>query len=182
MKYYNLLEAVGSFIPQSAEDLEDLLAFVEQESDEIDGASLMIDDIDSPKYKQLEKDIRALAAIGSVIHNNIKAFNKPELLKNNIFLYDYEQDSGQVGAVHIQIQGDVAEAKWIGSYGIRGSELLKAGLKIAKAKGATKVKLTAKWNSEGFYRKMGLRQAGVTRNDPFADSNFTDFEGDLEES
>ena len=182
MKYYNLLEAVGSFIHQSAEDLEDLLAFVEQESDEIDSASMMIDDIDSPKYKQLEKDSRALAAIGHVIHNNIAAFKKPDLLKNNIFLYDYEQDSGQVGAVHIQLNGDVAEGKWIGSYGIRGSELLKAGLKIAKAKGATKVKLTAKWDSEGFYRKMGLRQAGVTRNDPFADSNFTDFEGDLEES
>ena len=174
-----ILEYVGSFVPKSAEDLEDLQSFVEQEQEDIDSASIMVDD-DEDKAAKLTKDYRALTAIDYVIKNNVRAFENPELLKSNIFLYDYEQDSGQVGAIHIQLHDDIAEVKWLGSYGTSGKKLLQAGLQVAKARGAKRVKLTAKWDSEGFYRKMGLQQ-GASKSDPFANSNMTDFTGDINE-
>ena len=84
-----IVEVVGSFIPKSAADLEDLENFVTNEEEEIDSVSTMFDNLNDPKYKQLEKDYRALMAVHNVITNNIRAFNKPELLNNNIFIYDY---------------------------------------------------------------------------------------------
>ena len=177
-----IVEVVGSFIPKSAADLEDLENFVTNEEEEIDSVSTMFDNLNDPKYKQLEKDYRALMAVHNVITNNIRAFNKQELLNNNIFIYDYEEDSGKVGAIHVQIQNNIAEIKWLGSYGTSGRQLLIAGLTAAKAKGIKKYKLTAKWNSEGFYRKMGLQQHSEPEYNVFADSNFTDFAGDIPES
>lgn len=178
-----MFEVVKQFSPKSAVDLHELHDFVTNEQEDIDSASSGIKDIDSQRYKSLEKDYRALVAVEKVIHNNLKAFRSPDLLKTNIFIYDYDEEDGAVGAIHVELHPDsVAEIHWIGSYMVSGKKLLMAGLEAAKEHGYKKYKLTAKWNSEGFYRKMGLHQTGDTKSNPFANSNMTDFAGDISES
>jgi gamma-glutamylcyclotransferase (GGCT)/AIG2-like uncharacterized protein YtfP len=174
-------ENTNFFQPKSINDLQDIKLFVENELEEINSQSFNVDDSESAQYKALEKDFKALTAIEYVINNNIKAFNKPELLNNSIFLYDYAEDDDRIGAIQIYIDGDVAECKWLGSYRSSGKRLLHDGLQLAKAKGAKQVKLTSKWGSEGFYKKFGLQQGDTTSN-PIANTDNTEFGGILNEA
>lgn len=159
-------------------DLKEMLDQVEEEIEYVSSNSMAYDS-DSKEWAAAEKDTQALAAIQSVIENNLRAIKK-NLLDNNIFLYDYDGDipSG-TAAIHVQVNGDVAEVKWIGSYGTHAAPLYRKALAMAKEKGARKVKVEAKWNSEGFYRKMGLDQGDTSEFSPISNSQLTTFTGNL---
>lgn len=171
----------------SLEDLEYVMDVIRDEAEEVNSASMEYDETHS-RYKKLEKDYSALIAIENVIENNIRALKKPELLSSNIFMYDIDIDDildGGVAAIHVSIHDNVAEIKWLGSYSGYGGKLMKSALELAKNKGATQVKVDAKWNSEGFYRKMGLEQQPTTEPDHgeiIRGSKLVPFKGKLEES
>lgn len=160
----------------SLSDLRDLHDELEDEIDRVSSASMRYDAEDK-EYKALERDTQALSAISAVVENNIRAIKKG-LLQNNIFLYD-NAGIDTIAAIHVQIQGDVAEIKWLGSYGTHAKPLYKEALAIAKARGAKRVAVDAKWQSAGFYRKMGLDQGETSEYNPFSDSSITKFSGNL---
>lgn len=164
--------------PYDLAQLKDMLAAVEEELEAINSASMAYN-FNEQQYKALEKDSRALYAIETVIKNNITAINK-NLLDKNIFMYDYSGDPGEIAAIHVQLIDNLADVKWMGSYNASGKELFKAAMKQAISKGANRVQLEAKWNSEGFYRKMGLDQGETSKENPFTGSALTKFTGKLE--
>jgi hypothetical protein len=174
-----LNEEVGYFQPTRIFQLKELLDAVMEEAEDVNDASIRFEK-DPVRSKNLERDYRALTAIEYVIRNHIKALKNPELMQGSIFIYDWEEDPSEVGAIQIHVVGDVAEVKWLGSYGTIGRDLFKAGMERAKDLGAKRVKVTAKWNSEGFYRKMGLDQ-GETTSNPLAGSDNTEFTGVIKE-
>jgi hypothetical protein len=160
--------------------LKEMLDAVREEVEYVSDGSMNFD-ADSKEWKAAEKDTQALAAIEAVIENNIAAIKK-NLLDNNIFLYDYYEgdsiDSG-IAAIHVQVNGDLADVKWIGSYSTHAAPLFKQALAIAKTKGARRVTVDAKWNSAGFYRKMGLDQGEAGEYNPISGSSLTSFTGNL---
>lgn len=160
-------------------DLRSMLADVRDEMERIDSASMAIQN--SSQYLALEKDYRALFAIENVIKNNIIA-QKNDRLDLNIFMYDYAGDPSEIAAIHVELIGSVAHVKWLGSYNSFGGQLFKRAMQAAKSRGANTVEVEAKWNSEGFYRKMGLDQGETGKPNPFTDSALTRFSGDLEET
>lgn len=173
------------------QEIKQILSVIKDEAEEVNDATMAYHDANDPKYKALEKDYHALTAISYVLNNNIKAHKlaqeNPAVFDTNIFMYDVEPedilDSG-IAAIHISLHDNVAEIKWLGSYGAPGGKLMQSALNLAKSRGATNVKVDAKWNSEGFYRKMGLDQdtaAGPDRSEVFRGSKLTPFTGVLEE-
>lgn len=164
--------------------LNQLQQQVQDLSEKIDSESV---NVEGDEYKKLEKDSQALAAVEYVITNNIKALQNPSLRERSIFLYDVDNTrSGlrAIGAIHVFIEeSGVANVKWLGSYGSSGRRLLHTALSTAKRAGATKLKITAKWESEGFYQKLGFTEKpGSRTSNPLAGSDFVDFEDDLVES
>jgi hypothetical protein len=166
------------------DELETLLSAIEYEQEEIDSASY---DAEDEKYQKLEKDFKALEAVSYVVKNNLRAMDNPELGKSSLFLYDYTPDVGvfSVGAAHVVIEDSVAHVKWLGSYGKKpgaGKRLLLRALSEAKKLGATKSVVEAKWESEGFYHKLGYDVEKQGEFNPFSGSRLTKMSRNLEEA
>ena len=89
---------------------------------------------------------------------------------NNYFLYagDYDDVESGIAGIHFSIENSLVDVRWLGSYNESGRNLLTYALEKAKSLGAKKVKVSAKWESEGFYSKMGFSQdAEHTESEPF---------------
>lgn len=173
-------ELLKEDISTDAGALTTLLHSIEQLQEEIDSKTTDLNS-ESDTYRRLERDYRALEATANVVRNNLKALKNPELARNSIFLYDLEGSANNIeslGAIHVKLTGEIANINWLGSYGASGRQLMQRALEQARIRGAKNVKVTAKWDSEGFYRKMGLQQ-GTTTVNPLAGSSFTDFSGDI---
>jgi hypothetical protein len=121
-----------------------------------------------------------LLAVENVIKNNLKAI-KNNVMDNNIFMYDYDGDIDEIAAVHVEMQVPVAHVKWLGSYNGQGGQLYRAAMQEARRRGATSAEVEAKWNSDGFYRKMGLDTTQQGEYNPFTDSQLNKMAGALEE-
>jgi hypothetical protein len=160
-------------------DLRTMLAAVREEMEAVDDASMDSKEGDA-NYAGLSRDYKALLAIENVIKNNLKAI-KNNVMDNNIFMYDYDGDIDEIAAIHVEMQGSVAHVKWLGSYNGRGGELYRAAMQEARRRGATSVEVEAKWNSDGFYRKMGLDTTQQGEYNPFTDSQLNKMAGPLEE-
>lgn len=172
------------------QDIKHVLSVIKDEAEDVDDASMRYKNQDDPNYKKLENDYHALTAISYILNNNLKAHKlaqeNPAVFDTNIFMYDVEPDDvlGGIAAIQVKLDNNVAEIKWLGSYGAPGGKLMKAALDVAKSRGATSVKVDAKWNSEGFYRKMGLDQdinAEPDRGEALRGSKLTAFTGKLAE-
>lgn len=163
--------------------LKDLRSSIEGIAEDIDNQSRWAEK--QPEiYKKLERDYNALTAVLYVINNNLKALANPELAKTSIFLYDIDGDIDDpyaIGAIHVRVKDQLAEVVWLGSWGSSGRKLMNDALAQARKMGATQVTVTAKWNSEGFYQKLGL-QPGSSEENPLAGSRFTDFTGKIAEN
>jgi hypothetical protein len=168
-----------NFADVKGPDLRSMLADVREEMEGVDDASEKYRS-DPARHKALQRDYRALIAVENVISNNAKAI-KNNLLDTNIFMYDYDGDPSEIAAIHVELRGTVADVKWLGSYNALGGQLYKRAAQEAKRRGATSVEVEAKWNSDGFYRKMGLYQGETSKENPFTDSPLTKFTGKLEE-
>jgi hypothetical protein len=160
-------------------DLRTMLAEVREEMEAVDDASMDSREGDA-NYAGLSRDYSALLAIENVIKNNLKAI-KNNVMDNNIFMYDYDGDIDEIAAIHVEMSGPVAHVKWLGSYNGRGGELYRAAMQEARRRGATSVEVEAKWNSDGFYRKMGLDTTQQGEYNPFTDSQLNKMAGPLEE-
>ena len=160
-------------------DLRTMLAAVREEMEAVDDASMDSREGDA-SYTGLSRDYSALLAIENVIKNNLKAI-KNNVMDNNIFMYDYDGDIDEIAAIHVEMLGPVAHVKWLGSYNSRGGELYRAAMQEARRRGATSVEVEAKWNSDGFYRKMGLDTTQQGEYNPFTDSQLNKMAGPLEE-
>jgi hypothetical protein len=160
-------------------DLRTMLAAVREEMEAVDDASMGSQEGDA-NYAGLSRDYSALLAIENVMKNNLKAI-KNNVMDNNIFMYDYDGDIDEIAAIHVEMQGSVAHVKWLGSYNGRGGELYRAAMQEAKRRGATSAEVEAKWNSDGFYRKMGLDTTQQGEYNPFTDSQLNKMAGPLEE-
>lgn len=163
------------------DEIEEWLASVENEMEEVDDASRWAAE-DGEDTADLDRDYQALHAVEMVLRNHLTALRNPVLMDQSIFLYNIVTDSVQYAALHIVINDDVAELKWLGNLGRKGagSKLLHDGLSQAKARGAKRAKLTTKWNSEGFYLKSGFKADGETKSNPIAGSNNTEMSKTLE--
>jgi pyrimidine deaminase RibD-like protein/GNAT superfamily N-acetyltransferase len=181
--YWNLpLEESANQLDRA--DLEDLLGAITYEQEEINDASY---DAAGPKYEKLDKDFKALEAVAYVVKNNLRALDNPNLGKNSIFLYNYTPDLGvfSVTAIHVVIENQVAHVKWLGSYDNKpgaGKALMLQALTIAKNKGATKSVVEAKWESEGFYHKLGYDVENRGSNNPFTGTSLVQMGKKLEEA
>jgi hypothetical protein len=160
-------------------DLRSMLAAVREEMEAVDDASMGVAEGD-PNYAGLSRDYKALLAIENVIKNNLKAI-KNDSRDQNIFMYDYDGYADEIAAVHVQLQGSVAHVTWLGSYNGRGGELYRAAMQEARRRGATSAEVEAKWNSDGFYRKMGLDTTEKGEHNPFTDSQLNKMAGPLAE-
>jgi hypothetical protein len=160
-------------------DLRTMLAAVREEMEAVDDASMDSREGDA-NYAGLSRDYSALLAIENIIKNNLKAI-KNNVMDNNIFMYDYDGDIDEIAAIHVEMSGPVAHVKWLGSYNSRGGELYRAAMQEARRRGATSVEVEAKWNSDGFYRKMGLDTTQPGEYNPFTDSQLNKMAGPLEE-
>jgi len=174
------------FVTLDAAQIQEGLTYLEGLSEQISDESTEYDDENRPDiYRKLERDHRAVTAVQTVMQNNLRAMADPHLGANSIFLYDVDDSDLSymdfVGAIHVVLEDRVAEVKWIGSYGANGGGLLKAAMKIAKQRGATSMKLDAKWESEGFYTKMGFQQTGPSVSQPLSGSQLTPFSKELDE-
>ena len=163
----------------SPEVLRKLLADVQQEMEEVDDASMGSEQGDA-KHAGLSRDYSALLAVENVIRNHLKAL-KNNVMDQNIFMYDNYDYAGEIAAIHVAIEGPVAHVKWLGSYNGQGGPLYRAAMKEAIRRGATSVEVEAKWNSDGFYRKMGLDTTQQGEYNPFTDSQLNKMAGPLEE-
>jgi hypothetical protein len=179
MKIADIIREDIEFI-ESPQTLRQLLADVQQEMEEVDDASMSSQEGDA-NYTGLSRDYSALLAVENVIKNNLKAI-KNNVMDNNIFMYDYDGYIDEIAAIHVEMQGSVAHVKWLGSYNGRGGELYRAAMQEARRRGATSVEVEAKWNSDGFYRKMGLDTTQQGEYNPFTDSQLNKMAGPLEES
>jgi hypothetical protein len=173
-----------TFVTLDRAQLEEALAYLKELGESINGDSIKYDDHPTISAK-LDQDFKAITAVEYVMQNNLKALKDTKLAEKSIFLYDVEDSDLSymdfVGGIHVVIEDGVAEAKWIGSYDADGSGLLRAAMKIAKARGAKQMKLDAKWESDGFYTKMGFQQTGPTVHRVFSGTSLTPFKKDLEE-
>jgi hypothetical protein len=160
-------------------DLRTMLAAVREEMEAVDDASMDSREGDA-NYAGLSRDYSALLAIENVIKNNLKAI-KNNVMDTNIFMYDYDGDIDEIAAIHVEVSGPVAHVKWLGSYNGRGGELYRAAMQEARRRGATSAEVEAKWNSDGFYRKMGLDTTQQGEYNPFTDSQLNKMAGPLEE-
>jgi predicted nucleotidyltransferase len=152
----------------SLAELKELLDLVHEQQEIIDDESFNVKP-DTVAYKRIDNDYKALTAIEYVIKNNIKAIKNPDLQQGAIFLYDWQGYDDEIGAIQLQITDSVAEIKWLGSYNSSGKQLMAKGLEQAKAMGATKVKLTSKWNSGDYYKKQGFTSTGSEETSPLTD-------------
>lgn len=165
---------------ESPQTLRQLLADVQQEMEQVDDASMGSKEGDA-KHAGLSQDYSALLAVENVIKNHLKAL-KNNLMDSNIFMYDNYDYAGEIAAIHVALQGQVAHVKWLGSYNGQGGQLYRAATQEAKRRGATSVEVEAKWNSDGFYRKMGLDTTQQGEYNPFTDSQLNKMAGPLEEA
>jgi predicted N-acetyltransferase YhbS len=180
--YWNL-PLVESADQLDRADLEDLLGEIKYEQEEIDNASY---DAAGSKYEKLDQDFKALEAVAYVVKNNLRALDDPKLGKNSIFLYNYTPDLGvfSVTAIHVVIENQVAHVKWLGSYDNKpgaGKALMLQALTVAKSKGATKSVVEAKWESEGFYHKLGYDVEHRGSDNPFTGTSLVQMGKKLEE-
>jgi hypothetical protein len=163
------------------QDLRSMLSDVREEMENIDDTSIRIKETD-PRWAGLEKDYNALLAVEHVIKNHIKAL-RSNVMDNNIFMYDYNGDPGEIAAIHVLLQGTLAQVIWLGSYNSQGGSLYRSAMQEAQRRGAQRVEVNAKWNSDGFYRKMGLSNTGTSGEyNPFTGSQLNKMSGDLEEN
>lgn len=172
------------FVSLDRAQLEEALAYLQELGEHINGDSIKYADHPAISAK-LDRDYKAITAVEYVMRNNLKALKDTKLAEKSIFLYDVEDSDLSymdfVGGIHVVLEDGVAEAKWIGSYDADGTGLLRAAMKIAKARGAKEMKLDAKWESEGFYTKMGFQQTGPTVHRVFSGTSLTPFKKELEE-
>ena len=173
-----------NFVTLDSNQLKEALAYLEELAENIDSDSVNYSD-NTTIYNKLDKDYKAITAVEYVMKNNLKVLKDPQLAQDSIFLYDIDDSDLSyiefVGAIHVVIANKVAEVKWIGSYDANGAGLLRAAMKIAKDRGALEMTLEAKWQSEGFYTKMGFEQAGPAVDQPFSGSQLTPFKKKLAE-
>jgi hypothetical protein len=172
------------FVTLNASQLKEALTYLQELAENIDSVSITYSD-NTTIYSKLDKDYKAITAVEYVMKNNMKALKDPQLAQDSIFLYDIDDSDLSyiefVGAIHVVVAHKVAEVKWIGSYDANGAGLLRAAMQIAKQRGALEMKLEAKWQSEGFYTKMGFEQAGASVDQPFSGSQLTPFKKKLAE-
>lgn len=178
MKIKEILTEDIEFI-SNPQTLQQLLTDVQREMEEIDDASMGSEEGDA-NYAGLSRDYSALLAVENVIKNHLKAL-KNNLMDSNIFMYDNYDYAGEIAAIHVALEDTVAHVKWLGSYNGQGGQLYRAAIQEAKRRGATSVEVEAKWNSDGFYRKMGLDTAKQGEYNPFTDSQLNKMAGPLEE-
>lgn len=160
--------------------LPELLSTIQDKMEDIDSASIDFE-LEKPQAEKLEKDYRALHAIERVILNHQRAIERQ--LPNNHFLYSVDYDRESFTALHLEINRDVGEIKWLGSYNNPGAatRLINNAKALLKKAGAKRIKLTAKWGSEGFYEKLNFKRDSETRDDPVVGTTYTDMSKSLEE-
>ena len=152
-------ENAGQVTTLDGSELTELSYAIEDLQEDIDGKSVWAgEDNDQSLLKKLEKDYRALEAIKNVVKNNMIAIKKNNT--SNYFLYagDHVDIESGIAGIHFSIENDLVDVRWLGSYNESGRNLLTHALEKAKSLGAKKVKVSAKWESEGFYSKMGFSQ------------------------
>lgn len=163
-------ENAGQVTTLDGSELTELSYAIEDLQEDIDGKSVWAgEDDDQILLKNLEKDYRALEAIRNVVKNNMIAIKKNNT--SNYFLYagDHVDIESGIAGIHFSIENDLVVVRWLGSYNESGRNLLTHALEKAKSLGAKKVKVSAKWESEGFYSKMGFSQdTDHKESDPFA--------------
>jgi hypothetical protein len=164
---------------ENPQTLRQLLADVQQEMEQVDDASMGSREGDA-NHAGLSQDYSALLAVENVIKNHLKAL-KNNLMDSNIFMYDNYDYAGEIAAIHVALEGQVAHVKWLGSYNGQGGQLYGAAMQEARRRGATSAEVEAKWNSDGFYRKMGLDTTQQGEYNPFTDSQLNKMSGQLEE-
>jgi hypothetical protein len=162
--------------------LKDLLAVIQAKMEEVDDASRHWYGPNDSQRDKLEKDYQALLAIEMVIQNHQKAIEMQT--PNHHFLYSIDYNRKGYTGLHVAIDGEQAEIKWLGSYNNsrKASELMNNAKSFLKKAGVKKIKLTAKWGSEGFYEKLNFKRNSETRYDPFAGTTYTDMSKDITES
>jgi len=160
-------------------ELQGWLASLEELMEDIDDRSQM--NQSKEENTELMKDYQACLAVRNVIRNNLIAIRN-DRLKNNIFQYNIDPENDVWGGIHAQIQGEVAEIKWIGSYNSSGRNLMNNIKPELKAHGVKKLKLVAKWESEGFYTKMNFKKDGDTKADPISGATHTDMSKGIDEA
>jgi hypothetical protein len=85
----------------------------------------------------------------------------------------------------VVIENQVAHVKWLGSYDNNpgaGKALMLQALTVAKSKGATKSVVEAKWESEGFYHKLGYDVEHRGSDNPFTGTSLVQMGKKLEEA
>ena len=160
-------------------ELQGWLSSLEELMEDIDDSSQM--NQSKEDNTELMKDYQACLAVRNVIRNNLIAIRN-DRLKNNIFQYDIDPENDVWGGIHAQIQGEVAEIKWIGSYNSSGRNLMTNIKPELKAHGVKKLKLVAKWESEGFYTKMNFKKDGDIKTDPISGTTHTDMSKGIDEA
>lgn len=147
-------------------NIADQIEQIESNQEEIDstttflGNSHEMTDKIRNRINKLEHDYKALEAIKMVLQNDRKHLSPTKENGNYFYMYDTQGDQ-IIAAIAVQVKGDQAEVKWLGSIKPgHGKPLLYKALEKAKQMGARKVQLTSKWESEGFYTKAGLKKAG----------------------
>ena len=161
-------ESETANMPLNLAELKELLDMVHEQQEIVNDESFDTKP-GTVAYKQIERDYQALTAIEYVIKNNIKAIKNPDLQHGAIFVYDWQGYEDEIGAIQLQVSNGIAEIKWLGSYNSSGKQLIAKGLEQAKAMGATKVKLTSKWNSSEYYKKQGFTPSGSEESNPLTD-------------
>jgi GNAT superfamily N-acetyltransferase len=156
-----------------------VLSKVKQAMERVDDLS-MDERITPAQEEKLEKDYQALTAIEAVLKNHIIAI-KRGTLDHNIFMYNYHGNVAKMSAIHVELVGTQAHVLWLGSIGEPGAgrELYTRAAKEALQRGAKTIRVEAKWNSAGFYQRMGLQKTAQGEYNPFSDSSISHFAGNL---
>lgn len=154
---------------KSPNQLKSIISSNEERMEDVNEESMHNEDMSEAENERLMREYAALDAINYVAKNDLIAKNNPELAKNSRFEYLGDDFEGTTAAIHYTIDGDTSEIKWLGSLGGgEGTKLMKQAIAEATLAGAKKVVVTAKWNSEAFYKKLGFVATG--KHNPLNDS------------
>lgn len=173
----NLKEAILDGAIGNEALLSDYILDIEKEQNKIEDKSTT-----EERAKSLEKTYRALEAIKYVLKNNENALENEKLMDESIFLYEIDKDQ-VFAALHGIITDDTLEIKWVGSIAKGyGRKLVDRVRQICKQQGIKKIKLTSKWESEGFYDKVGFKKTPKQENPLTRAMNINnDYEQNLKE-
>lgn len=153
---------------------------VEEKMEEVNDASMDYD-LTAAQTAKIEKDYNALVAVEHVILNHQQAIKRQE--PGHHFFYSMDLDDNAFTAMHIFVKDEIAEIKWLGSYNNSraATRLMQNAKHIMIREGAKKVRLTAKWGSEGFYERLNFKRDSETRDDPISGTTYTDMSKGVDE-